>query len=560
MERATLQSALSEAQAHLTADREGALTAMGLPSGLTYLALPLLQLLASADDEGEVSDLLLALIGKPHRRAILGALADPMSAMRGLDRDAPLGQACKALLDAVAVPEEHAALGVQMRIRAGERSTIVNPRMVSATGDLHYHEAPSDPEQARRERALLDDLRSLQHECSPLQLSRIDSAESRYQQPMRLERVYIGLHVERQVELTSEEIRALPQERRTRGDEHPTRPLTALEALGGVMPARLALLGAPGSGKSTFVNHLVLALASAALGERLPDEPQPAGGWLARLPGWSRGALLPVPIVLRDFAAFPALAAATRGSHDLLLDYLRAKLGAQAPALDLIAAALTGGTALLLFDGLDEVVGEPILARVVESIAAAAGTYARCPVLVTCRLLDYQANQRRRLRGFQVETLAPLTDEQMSWFVSAWYDELVATGRQVLGNAPALQQALATRPELRDLARLPLLLTMMAVVHAGKGTLPDARALLYAECVELLLLRWRQEPGQPDVLERLALPQFRASDLLALMARIGYTAHTLKLLAPGQYAHVSELIGHVGRLLGAWRAKGNATP
>jgi hypothetical protein len=42
-----------------------------------------------------------------------------------------------------------------------------------------------------------------------------------------------------------------------------------------------------------------------------------------------------------------------------------------------------------------------------------------------------------------------------------------------------------------------------------------------------------------------------------LYLRLGYD---LKLIAPGQYAHVSELIGHVGRLLGAWRAKGNATP
>ena len=42
-----------------------------------------------------------------------------------------------------------------------------------------------------------------------------------------------------------------------------------------------------------------------------------------------------------------------------------------------------------------------------------------------------------------------------------------------------------------------------------------------------------------------------------LYLRLGYD---LKLMAPGQYAHVTELVGHVGRLLGAWRAKGGATP
>lgn len=42
-----------------------------------------------------------------------------------------------------------------------------------------------------------------------------------------------------------------------------------------------------------------------------------------------------------------------------------------------------------------------------------------------------------------------------------------------------------------------------------------------------------------------------------LYLRLGYD---LKLMAPGQYAHVTELVGHVGRLLGAWRTKGGATP
>ncbi len=42
-----------------------------------------------------------------------------------------------------------------------------------------------------------------------------------------------------------------------------------------------------------------------------------------------------------------------------------------------------------------------------------------------------------------------------------------------------------------------------------------------------------------------------------LYLRMGYDLH---LLSPGQYAHVSDMIGHVGRLLGAWRGQRNATP
>ncbi len=42
-----------------------------------------------------------------------------------------------------------------------------------------------------------------------------------------------------------------------------------------------------------------------------------------------------------------------------------------------------------------------------------------------------------------------------------------------------------------------------------------------------------------------------------LYLRLGYDLH---LMSSGQYAHVSEMIGHVGRLLGAWRGKGSVTP
>ena len=140
-------------------------------------------------------------------------------------------------------------------------------------------------------------------------------------------------------------------------------------------------------------------------------------------------------------------------------------------------------------------------------------------------MLDYQQNPARQLGGFAVETLAPFDDDQVTQFVEAWYAELAATDRQMVGTAANLQAAIGTRGELRRLAANPLLLTMMAVVHAGRGKLPDARAQLYAECIDLLLLRWRKEPGQPDVLERLKLPQFTASELLALMAELGFKAH-----------------------------------
>jgi len=530
MDRSALHATLVAAQARLVADRAGALAAAGLHSGLAYLALPLLRQLGAHDDQDEVGDLLRDLVGAEQRRALRQALDGDMdAALRALDGESPLGKACVTLLEALDQAEDHTALHTQLGITTGARSTVVNPRMYAAGRDLHVHEAPPDPALEHRERALLAYLRRTRVECNALPLSQLDPTDAE-QRPMELARVYIGLHTNSQVPMDIRDL-ARSRERSPAGRAIKTRPLTVIEALGQPGQSRLMLLGAPGSGKSTFVSHLALCLAGAALCTRKADEPQPPGGWMACLPGWRFDALLPVQIILRDFAAYPPLAAALRGTLRLLLDFLSTTLADArcADALPVLEAALNDGQAILLLDGLDEVVGTPVLERVVESIADAARSYTRSPMLVTCRILDYQGERLRQIPGFTVQTLADLTDEQIGQFVTDWYAELSASGRrspaQARDDTRVLQQAIGARAELRDLTRLPLLLTVMALVHTNKGTLPDARALLYAECVELLLLRWRQPRGERDLLARLGLSQFRSSDLLALMARLGFAAH-----------------------------------
>ncbi len=392
-------------------------------------------------------------------------------------------------------------------INTGDHSKLIQSERDSyyVEGDLFI---PAYPEQ----QALKNYLCTILRDYRALQMGQIDQKEAGFQE-MHLEQVYVSLNITRQVEIEG---------------KRDTRPLTAIEALNAPHPARLILLGAPGSGKSTLVNHLALCLIEAHLARYHPQPSQPDSPeqWLNRLPAWSHGPLIPIRIILRDFAEFEGIQKATTGKSEVFLNYLTKILGTHEQAKPFVETALNDGQAILLFDGLDEVVGEPTLSRVVETIQAVATTYRNAPVLVTCRILDYEANPRRQIPGFTRETLAELSDKQIAAFVQAWYAEIDRTGRKMLGNANGLQQAITTRPELYQLARLPLLLTMMAIVHAGKGELPHARALLYYECIDLLLCRWRQDPGKGDVLAKLKLPQFRERDLWTVMARLGFVVHS----------------------------------
>ncbi|WP_161569176.1 NACHT domain-containing protein [Candidatus Oscillochloris fontis] len=425
---------------------------------------------------------------------------------------------------------ELAALRTAQVQQKMEAETITHAQQTVVQGDQHIHAAPLDPAVAQAETALRTYLRRSVNECNALPLGQIDRNDSPEVRPLMLAQLYIGLNTTEQVQ---------DPERAARPDRSATRPLSVLEALSRQERPRTILLGVPGSGKSTFVSHLALCLAQAELN---PTDD------VATLPGWTLGQRLPIRVILRDLAAFAPLEESPRGTVRIFEQFLATLLADAgcAAALPLLTDALKEGSALLLLDGFDEVVGDSILKRVAEMIRDLDRSY-QSPILVTCRVLDYNEEQQRQLAGFATLTLAELDDGQIEQFVGDWYRELAASGRrpaaQAALDAQELRDALASRDELRDLARTPLLLTVMALVHAFRGTLPDARALLYYECIDLLLLRWRQPRGELDLLERFNLPQFRSSDLLVLMAELGFMAHTQaerSNAAPHQPADLDE--------------------
>lgn len=251
--------------------------------------------------------------------------------------------------------------------------------------------------------------------------------------------------------------------------------------------SKLAIVGDPGSGKSTFLKFIALTLAQAELEN---DD----GIAIERL---ALTGALPIPIFLSCWDLADCLRKVdSHGTLDVLLSFIERRLQAYQfdTARSDLESLLASGGACILFDGLDEVPtdqGRAAVSRLVEQLVA---RYRKNRYVVTSRVRAYTGDTILK-GGFTRCDIQPFDADDRATFVRNWMALLfhIAPGQVPdPGSEAAVEyQRLTTSIERSDRIRLlavnPLLLTVIAIVHWNRKRLPEQRVDLYDECVDVLL-------------------------------------------------------------------------
>lgn len=349
---------------------------------------------------------------------------------------------------------------------------------------------------------------------------------------IELENLYVTLRATQQREVTAEEhwLRqemALAPGERQRFAHRETITETVTVSVNEALAAhrRLVVLGDPGSGKTTLLRYLALLYAR--------DLAQATTLVHTKL-GLAESGHLPILIPLRRIGAFlQKHSDESIEGHGLLLDFLHEYLQQERLTLlpDFFDPYLKQGRAVILLDGLDEVAGNDLRRRVARLVEAFTQAYPTCRYVVTSRIVGYTGPARLG-EAYATTTVRDFTLEDVAQFLTDWH-RLIAIGQMGPGepaeNMAARQtgqllDAIRTNERILELAINPLMLTVLALVHRDRVKLPDRRAELYQEAVDVLLGKWDEARGivETPILEN---QPFDAVDKRLLLQHIALTLH-----------------------------------
>ncbi|MBM4430744.1 MAG: NACHT domain-containing protein, partial [Chloroflexi bacterium] len=322
----------------------------------------------------------------------------------------------------------------------------------------------------------------------------------------------------------------------------------------------LVVLGDPGSGKTTLLSYLAVMYArDLAEGTMLVQE---------RLALRESGRL-PVLLPLRRLGAYlQARRAKDDGTegHALLLSHLYEMLAGERISLPqgFFERYLEDGQAVVLLDGLDEVADPELRGRVARLVEQLTAAYPLCRYVVTSRIVGYSGAAQLG-QGYACTTIRDFTLADVEQFLRNWH-LLVAVGQMGPGESATtyaeaqtaqLLVAIRQNERIRELAINPLMLTVIALVHRDRVKLPDRRAELYDEAVNVLLGKWQEARGVQE-LPILKDQPFDAGDKRLMLQAVALWMHE-RQQKEIEAADLRRLLGDLFyNILGEWHATSRA--
>ena len=160
----------------------------------------------------------------------------------------------------------------------------------------------------------------------------------------------------------------------------------------------------------------------------------------------------------------------------------------------LVNAALKSGKLLILFDGLDEVPTANV-DNVIRKIGDFVDQYRQNRFIASCRTAVYRGGFTR----FTEVEMADFDDSQIETYIKNWFDSTPHQYRYQLDKemktAEQCWKALNTigHHATKELARNPLLLTLLCMVYDNSQNFPQNRADLYEKALSIFLEEWAAE-------------------------------------------------------------------
>ena len=229
----------------------------------------------------------------------------------------------------------------------------------------------------------------------------------------------------------------------------------------------LMVLGGPGAGKSTFLRKVGL---EALKGEQ--------GNFLHKC--------IPVFLELKRF---------TEDQIDIeaLISKEFDMCGFPDPE-QMTNAALKAGKLLILFDGLDEVPAANV-DNVISRIGDFVDQYSQNRFIASCRIAAYSGGFRR----FTEVQMAAFDDMQIEGYIKQRFDSTPDQYQHQLDEemktADQCWETLngSEHSATKELARNPLLLTLLCMVYDNSQNFPRNRAALYDRALSIFLEKWSAE-------------------------------------------------------------------